>query len=100
MKVKREVTVTRTIDVCDLCDRDCSNGFHNICFICNRQTCLTCSRLFYPVNPRTSYLEFGIKICHKCEAIGTGWHDLEKVLQEADGKVGLIIRQWKAEESK
>lgn len=95
-------TETRTVEVCDLCERDCGNGFHSDCFICNRRTCLTCSRLFEfaDINRerKSRILELPLKICHECEEKGDTLHHIERIeaaVAGADVKVVKLIDEWR-----
>lgn len=102
--MKKTVTETKTriVEVCDLCERDCSNGFSNRCYICGRQTCMTCSRLieFCDINRERErrILELPLKVCHECEEAGDKLHHIERleaVVAGADVKTVALIDEWK-----
>lgn len=92
-------TETRTVDVCDLCERDCSNGYKNTCFICRRETCLTCSRFFdFAGKNQNRIIELAVKICHECEAKAETLHypdRIQAVVEGADKKARDMIDEWR-----
>lgn len=100
---------TREIDACDLCENDCSNGFHNRCFLCQRQTCLRCSRgLYFRTDKDKRLLDFHLTVCHECEAIGNNTlpdeshadlfliERITATMDGADRKVRELVDQWRA----
>lgn len=91
-----KVETTKMQDVCDLCEKDCSNGFHNVCFFCGKQTCLRCSRLmFHARSGSGDLLEFGIKVCHVCEAHTELAEKVQAVLDGANAKLREWVDLWK-----
>ena len=106
--MKKTITETRsrTVEVCDLCERDCSNGFHNHCYICGRQTCLTCSRLIDFVREmdksaeQRRILELPLKICCECEKVGESLplvfiERINAACVGANHKVVELLDQWR-----
>lgn len=92
-------TTTRTVTVCDLCGRDASNGFHNHCYVCRRECCLTCSRLVDMGGDRDRrLLEFPVKVCCECEAISDKLHYAERMtaaVEGADATVRRLLDEWR-----
>lgn len=102
MKKTITTTQTRTVDICDLCEKDCSNGFKNTCYICRRDTCLRCSRLieFADQNHERNsrILELPLHVCHVCEQIGYTLHHIERIeaaIAGADVKTVALLAEWK-----
>lgn len=95
MRKQRIVETTKTVTVCDLCERDASNGFSDYCFFCHREVCLTCRTLLF-CNPSGGdwLLEFPIKVCLRCR-----YDDLEKLVAEAmldvNKKLRTVVDLWR-----
>jgi len=102
--MKKQVTTSRTetITCCDICERECGNGFHNTCFICNRMCCFTCCRFIDFANEpavERRLLELPVKICHECESIAPELNFAERIsaaVQGADMKVRERVSEWRA----
>lgn len=102
MKKTITTTTTKTIECCDLCEKDCSNGFHNDCYVCGRRCCLRCSRLieFADIDHerKRRILELPLKICCQCEAVGKKLHHIERMegaIAGADVKVLRLLDEWR-----
>lgn len=98
MKKTMTRTETRTIEVCDLCERDAGNGFHRCCSICGNKTCLTCGRTVYPEveNGKPNIIDWQVTCCHECEAIGAdNLRQIQQALRVANRAVANITRDWR-----
>lgn len=96
MKKQVTTTSTKTIDVCDLCERDATNGFHKHCSICGRFCCLTCARAIFQAPPRVA-IDWQLNLCCECEASGA--YRLDRMLSTvavADRAIGRQLSDWKA----
>ena len=101
--MKKQITETksRTVEACDLCERDCGNGFYNDCYVCRRRCCLTCCRGidFGKTAGERRLIDLYLKVCHECEAIGNERFFVEKMEEAAkDANVFLIaaLDSWRA----
>lgn len=96
MRKEIRTVVNKTVDVCDLCEKDCSNGFHNVCFFCGKQTCLRCSRLmFHARSGSGDLLEFAIKVCHVCEEHTELAEKVQAVLDGANKQLREWVDLWR-----
>lgn len=88
-------TETRTIEVCDLCERDAANGFHRDCSICGKRCCLTCARAVFPeVDSRV--IDWQLTVCSECEPIGAeNMRQIQQALRIANAVVVRQTRAWR-----
>lgn len=96
--MRKIITQSTTVSVCDLCERDCSNGFNYHCYICKRECCSRCLRLIEFGSDESRMIEFPIKVCCECEQLAPTLHcadRLEATVEGADMKVREIIGQWR-----
>lgn len=91
--MKKEIieTVTKVIDICDICknkEAECS------CDICKRVLCHGC-RTFHNFS---KYVDYEGTFCQQCWDVGTLYRKLENEAEEAYDVVMEDIRgQWKKE---
>ncbi len=99
MKKTITKTITKSIEVCDNCEGDCSHGFANHCYICGGQFCFRCSRFVDYANEPSSdnrILELPVHVCCRCEEVGGVIPGLlAEHMRCADISVCGLIRDWK-----
>lgn len=101
--MKKTITETksRTVEVCDLCERDCGNGFHNDCYVCRRRCCLTCCRGidFGKTAGERRIIDLYLQVCHECEAIGNERllvGKMEEAAHVANVELLCALHSWRA----
>lgn len=96
-----EAVTKRTIQTCDLCDRDLGGIAANKCDICGREACYSCSalRLAYDAH-QPGWIDMGFLICKECEEVGRGMPSppleaIKGVVAAADADVSQMLRCWR-----
>lgn len=95
--MQKEVTKTSTATVilCDLCEKNCSNGWSDHCWLCRREVCYQCRKLLFTANAN-DLVEFAIHVCTKCQEHVQLIVDIQAVLDGANKDLRVLVSEWKA----
>jgi len=96
-----ETTAKRTIQTCDLCDRDMGGIAANKCDICGREACCGCSTLRLAYDTRNpGRIDLGVRVCRDCELAGreeptSPMEVIQAAVKEADKQVCGALGVWR-----
>lgn len=101
---KREIETTtkRTIQTCDLCDRDLGGISPNKCDICGREAGYCCStlRLMYDAR-HPGRIDLSLQVCRDCGKVdlamcGDAYSRLiHETVTRADQAIASLLEQWR-----
>lgn len=100
-----EVTATRRVRTCDVCDRELGEGSAQCCAVCGREVGYCCGILFPCYDTQTGgggrYFDLCMRLCKRCESLTDG-DDGPKYLdlirghvKTAEAFIRAQVRTWK-----
>jgi len=96
-----EAVTRRTIQTCDLCDRDLGGMSPDRCDICGREAGYCCSSLRLAYDGRQpGRIDLGFRVCRDCEQAdqaGARLAAIRDVVGRADRAVDALVVQWREE---
>ena len=96
-----ETTAKRTIQTCDLCDRDLGGCSPNKCDICGREAGYCCSTLRLAYDGRQpGRIDLGFRVCRDCDLAGREeptppMEVIKQAVRVADKQIGVALEVWR-----
>ena len=92
MRKEIKTETTRTVFICDLCEKQADNADH--CWLCRREVCYTCRKLMFCGKP-DDLVEFPIKVCSECQKHDRLVDRIQSILDGANCKLREFVGIWK-----